>query len=233
MNSRSNPTADATRGAGDGAQDAGSSTNRATQAEEEPRFFLRPHNLYLLVAYNIAVVIGSSAMLIVVLLKDKNIKPLAATLMSVLVAGTLGGSLCNLRGVFTNLQRNRGYFPARLQIPFYVRPVTGAATGLCTFFVGSLLVTSLAVDSASGSWETLPGRLPYIALALLAGFASQEFMQRLKEVAKTLFSERATKDDDSALERLAALHKEGVLDEAEFKNEKAKLLGVNNERVAS
>ena len=34
----------------------------------------------------------------------------------------------------------------------------------------------------------MTGRLPYIAVAILAGYASPEFMYRLKEIAKTVFS---------------------------------------------
>lgn len=198
----------------------------------EAKYFLKPKEVSCLVSYNSVVAVALSAALIFLLARD-TLPPLIATLLTVLVAGGLGSTLCNLRGLFTNLQRNRGNFPIRLCVPFYVRPITGAVTGLCTFFVGTLVVTSLAVDSASKNWEQMPGRLPYIALAFLAGFAAQEFMQRLKEVAKTLFSENIGKDVDSQLERLAALHKEGTLDAEEFKSEKAKLLSLGKDSPAN
>ena len=149
---------------------------------------------------------------------------LPTTLVTVLVAGVLGGTLCNLRGLFTHLQEKGGRFPARLKIPFYIRPLTGSVTGLLTFFVGSLLVNSLAVDATTLGWESLEGRLPYIAIAILAGFAAQEFMQRLKAVARTLFSERLQDDRYAELEKLAALHKDGVLDDEEFKAGKARII---------
>lgn len=74
-------------------------------------------------------------------------------------------------------------------IGIYLRPLTGAITGLVVFFVGNLLVTSLSIDATQKGWETLEGRLPYVAIAILAGYAAPEFMHRLKEVAKTMFSE--------------------------------------------
>jgi hypothetical protein len=213
--------------------DRGSGIGNLQRAPEEfltdtgnTGYFLKPKQLGCLVGYNLFVA-TVLAPLLIFLLTRAALPSLTATLVTVLVAGGLGATLCNLRGLFTNMQRNRGNFPTRLCVPFYVRPITGAVTGLCTFFVGSLLVNSLAVDSASGKWENLPGRLPYVALAFLAGFAAQEFMQRLKEVAKTLFSENIGKDVDSQLERRAALHKEGTLDDLEFKAEKANLLARN------
>jgi hypothetical protein len=119
------------------------------------------------------------------------------TLLTMLVAGAAGGSLCNLRGFFTLIGRD-GYFRRKLEVPYYIRPFTGAVTGLFTFFLGNLLVSSLSIDPANDqSWATLPGRLPYIAIALLAGFAAQEFTDRLKEVAKTVFSFSLSGDQEN------------------------------------
>ena len=115
------------------------------------------------------------------------------TLLTMLVAGATGGTLCNLRGLFRWMSDNKGKFPKAFGLPFVIRPFTGALTGLFVFFVGNLLVAALA-EARPRSWESLEGRLPYIGFALLAGFAAQEFMQRLKEVAKTVFGSK----DESA-----------------------------------
>ena len=74
-------------------------------------------------------------------------------------------------------------------IELYLRPLKGAVTGLLAFFVGNLLVTSLSIDATQKGWETLRGRLPYVALAILSGYAAPEFMARLKKLAQTMFSE--------------------------------------------
>jgi hypothetical protein len=111
---------------------------------------------------------------------------LSFTLVTMLFAGATGGTLCNLRGLFK--YGRDGEFPTNLQAPFYIRPFTGAVAGVFIFFVGNLLTSALSIQASNLTWASLPGRLPYIALALLAGFASQEFTERLKEVAKTSFS---------------------------------------------
>lgn len=88
--------------------------------------------------------------------------------------------------LFKLLKENRKNLSS---LGLYLRPLKGAVAGLLTFFVGNLLVTSLSIDAAHKGWETLHGRLPYIAIAILAGYAAPEFMHRLKEVARTMFSE--------------------------------------------
>jgi hypothetical protein len=113
---------------------------------------------------------------------------LLSMLATMALAGAAGATLCNLRGIFRWVSQEGG-LPTRFETPFYIRPFTGALTGLFTFFVGHLLVASLSERTGTIHWRYLEGRLPYVGFAIVAGFASQEFMQRLKEVAKTLFSE--------------------------------------------
>lgn len=122
------------------------------------------------------------------------------TLLTMLVAGGAGGTLCNLRGLFRWMSINKGRFPKAYALPFVVRPFTGSLTGLFVFFVGNLLVAALA-ETRPRAWETLDGRLPYIGFALLAGFAAQEFMEKLKEVARTTFGGTEDSDDDESEER--------------------------------
>ncbi len=110
---------------------------------------------------------------------------IAFVLWAIFLAGGLGGALSNLRGIF-EFARDKTYFPAYLEIPFYVRPVSGVICGLFTFFVSSFFAGALTQSDAAG-WQTLNGMFPYIGIAFIAGFASQEFMERLKETAKTLF----------------------------------------------
>lgn len=131
----------------------------------------------------------------------EEIRWLLFTLLTLLAAGGLGGVLCNLRGIF-KYHRARGYFPERFKIPFIIRPWMGAAVGLLTFFVASLLNSALS-NAASNSWQTLSGRIPFIGLAVIAGFGSQEFMERMKEVAKTLFQEVGPEEAPVLVEQIA------------------------------
>ena len=112
-----------------------------------------------------------------------------ATLIAMFIAGAAGGTLCNLcnENLLAFLKNNRSE-NSDSEIDFYLRPLRGAVTGLLAFFLGNLFVTSLSINAAEQSWATMTGRLPYIAVAILAGYASPEFMHRLKEVAKAMFS---------------------------------------------
>ena len=141
-----------------------------------------------------------------------------AMLTSVLVAGVTGGALCNLRGLFKYHSRSlKGSFPTRLELPFYIRPLTGAVTGLLTFFTIHLIVTTL--PASNEEWYSLSDRIAYTAVAILAGFGSQEFMQRLKEVTITMFSENPQTPQEkliAGLSELFMLRESGVLSETEF-----------------
>lgn len=106
-------------------------------------------------------------------------------LVLMLIAGALGGVLCNLRGIFV-YYRDEGGLPEDYAIPYLVRPFTAGVCGLFIYFVLSLIITSITlVPVAEGIG--FQGTVSYISLAIVAGFGAQEFMERLKEVAKTLF----------------------------------------------
>jgi hypothetical protein len=216
-----------------------STSEGKNQVNEE---YLPKKRIRLLVAYNVLLAILVSAALLLVVAFAPYPKSQAGQSMSLanvetalfptivitalftmLIAGALGGTLCNLRGLFKQIERNKGRFPAKFEVPFYIRPLTGTVTGLFTFFLSNLINSSLSNASDLG-WQSLEGRLPYIAMALLAGFAAQEFMERLKEVAKTLFSENTRNEVIPQMESLATLHNAGALTDDEFMAAKAKLL---------
>jgi len=191
-----------------------SSISRISQEES-----MSPKRLIYLVIYNVLLTVLFSAALIILIARspydsvpsDQTTSPpnvpalLVFTLITVSVAGFAGGALCNLRGLF-KYYREESSFPGRLEMPFYIRPFTGALTGLFTFFLGHLLISSLSIDASRQAWVSLPGRLPYIAVSLLAGFASQEFMERLKAVAQTLFSQNPI-GQQTVIENLRTLRK--------------------------
>ena len=113
---------------------------------------------------------------------------LRTMLHTVMVAGFLGGILCNLSGLYTQLVDSKGDFPAYLELPFYIRPWTGLMTGLVAFCIGSFLAISAGGDPATNGWHNLAGRWPFIAIAIFAGFAAQDFVARVKQTVQTLFS---------------------------------------------
>ncbi len=107
-------------------------------------------------------------------------------LLLMLFSGVLGGSLSNLRGFFYHYLYD-GFFPKAKEIPYYVRPIMGALTGLFMFFVGSFFNSTMSYNSNIPLWVTMTGSIPSLAFAFLAGFASLELMSRLKQIAESLF----------------------------------------------
>ena len=72
-----------------------------------------------------------------------------------------------------------------------MRPIAGSLSSLIAFFL--LLVGALGFsyshDPVGGAgWTTFDGRLPYLAVGFLAGYSSQVFMLKLKEIADAVFS---------------------------------------------
>lgn len=105
-----------------------------------------------------------------------------------LLTGGLGGVMCNLRGIFQRFRDEDGTFAIDLEVPYYIRPFSGALCGMMFFFLSSFFAASLTNNGASDlGWETFAGIFPYAGIAFIAGYASQEFMERLKEIAKAVF----------------------------------------------
>jgi hypothetical protein len=109
-----------------------------------------------------------------------------SVLLLMLFCGILGGCLSNLRGFFYH-HLYYGFFPKVKEIPYYVRPIMGALTGLFMFFVGSLFSSTMSYDSNTPLWTTITGSIPSLSFAFLAGFACLELMSRLKQIAESLF----------------------------------------------
>ncbi|MGV8175762.1 MAG: hypothetical protein ACP5OU_08690 [Methanothrix sp.] len=123
-------------------------------------------------------------------------------------AGGLGGAVCNLRGFF-EYYTDKGSLPDTLFVPYCVRPWMGAGSGLIAFFVLSFLNTALS-NANSLAWTTFSGRIPYIGLALLAGFGSREFMDRLKETAKAAFSGSSQEQSEVSANTMATWGADGA-----------------------
>jgi hypothetical protein len=104
------------------------------------------------------------------------------------ISGMIGGALFSIRGL-AQFRPNEPY-DKRYNLAYYLSPISGGICGLVIFFLllGGALTLNIGADGVGSSWATFTGRMPYIAFALLAGFGSQKFMQKVKEVADTLFA---------------------------------------------
>ena len=137
-------------------------------------------------------------------------------LLLMLISGALGGVLCNLRGIFV-YYRDEGGLPQDYAIPYIVRPFTAGVCGLFIYFVLSMVITSITMTPVVEGIG-FQGTVSYIALAIVAGFGAQEFMERLKEVAITLFGIRRERSAVQNLRDWKRLNDQGLITEDQFNN---------------
>jgi len=105
--------------------------------------------------------------------------------------GTIGGSLYDIRGLIKHSTNND--FDPLFTLSYLLRPIAGGLSSLVAFFM--LLVGALGFsyshDPVGGAgWTSFDGRLPFLAVGFLAGYSSQVFMLKLKEIADAAFSGR-------------------------------------------
>ena len=121
--------------------------------------------------------------------------PLPKLIMLVLVAGAIGGCLFNIHSLVKHV--NRGDFKPRYAMGYYFCPVSGALCGLVVviFLLGGVLTLGL-VDQANKMALEHPGRLmPFVAIAIIAGYGSRQFKLKLDELAETLFRTKSNTDN--------------------------------------
>jgi hypothetical protein len=105
--------------------------------------------------------------------------------------GTIGGSLYDIRGLIKHSTHDD--FQPLFTLSYLLRPIAGGLSSLVAFFM--LLVGALGFsyshDPVGGAgWTSFDGRLPFLAVGFLAGYSSQVFMLKLKEIADAAFSSR-------------------------------------------
>jgi hypothetical protein len=106
-----------------------------------------------------------------------------------MIAGAAGGALSNLRE-FLRIGRRQETLPLRLEVPLYLRPLSGAVLGVLVFFVLQFFVAVLSVGATTHGWALLHGRLAYVAVSLVVGFAVRD-LERVRLVATSLLAERS------------------------------------------
>ena len=149
-----------------------------------------------LVFYTLAVTVAAGAAFVALLGQLPNVEePPAQRLTHVFIltlgvmsaGGALGGCLYSFRGL-TKHSADADYAES-YNLSYCLSPVAGGISGVMVFFLllGGAMTLNLGAGS-SRSWATFSGRMPYIALAILAGYGSHEFMLKLKDLAESLFA---------------------------------------------
>jgi hypothetical protein len=111
------------------------------------------------------------------------------TLFTMLVAGSAGGALSNLRE-FLQIGRHQEGLPVRLEVPLYLRPLSGAVMGVLVFFLLQFFVAVLSVVATTKDWALLHGRLAYVAVALVVGFGVRD-LEKVREIAASIVARRS------------------------------------------
>jgi hypothetical protein len=124
-------------------------------------------------------------------------KMLEFVLLCTLLAGGMGSVLSNFRGIYFALKTFNG-FEKRSEIPYYIRPLMGMMSGMFAFLLSNFFTYNFNTPTAQPGWQSFDGLLPYIGVAFLAGFIAQEFVSRLKEIARAVFAYKANEVDLTA-----------------------------------
>jgi hypothetical protein len=111
------------------------------------------------------------------------------TLFTMLVAGSAGGALSNLRE-FLQIGRHQEGLPVRLEVPLYLRPLSGAVMGVLVFFLLQFFVAVLSVGATTQGWALLHGRLAYVAVALVVGFGVRD-LEKVRDIAASIVARRS------------------------------------------
>lgn len=113
---------------------------------------------------------------------------LAMTTVAMFLSGVFGGCLYNLRGLIKHSTDDD--YEVRYNLSYYLRPVSGGVSGVIVFFLllGGAMTLNVGSGKPEAVWSTLLGRMPYVAFSLLAGYGSNEFMAKLKDLAESLFA---------------------------------------------
>ncbi len=109
----------------------------------------------------------------------------SAVILLVLVGGALGGCLYNFRGITKHMQD--GDFHERYELTYRLRPLSGALCGLFVFALVYGGVLTLTLGTAEADINSRSAIL-YIAISLLAGYGSHEFLRKIKDINHSIFA---------------------------------------------
>ena len=113
--------------------------------------------------------------------------PLPPLVTLMMFAGALGGCLYNTRGIVKHTEA--GDFDSRFAAGYYLAPFSSAICGLSVvvLILGGVLTLDLG-PQAEQSVLQHPGRLmPFVAVAVIAGYGTRQFKRKLNALADTLF----------------------------------------------
>ena len=131
-----------------------------------------------------------------VFLQTKGRRVFISTAAMMALCGVLGGCLYDIRALIKHSMQQD--YEQRFNLSYILRPIAGSLTGLIAFFLllgGALTFTTHGITDGAG-WSTFSGRMPYLAVGILAGYSSQVFMMKLKDVSDAIFAPKDLKSHE-------------------------------------
>ena len=104
----------------------------------------------------------------------------------VLFSGAFGGCLYNFRGIKKHLEDND--FVGRYTQSYLLRPISAAMCGVFVFFLVLSGVLVMSVGDADLHSKKVKSIMLYVAISMLAGYGSHEFLKKVKDIMKTVFA---------------------------------------------
>lgn len=121
-------------------------------------------------------------------------------LMAMGLAGFIGALLANFMAIFQDYSKY-GKIPQNRVVPYNMRPYSGLICGVLMYFLVTLVVSATSPLTEVGV-VTFKSMITLLGFAILAGFSSQEFSERLKLASAALWGsdKSEAEDPNSALE---------------------------------
>jgi len=173
----------------------------------------------------VAYVVGMTAALLILLNYQFTVAPgpsdhelranFLVTVRLMATCGALGGCFHSLRGIVRH--SSGASFDRRFLLAYYLEPLKGTVAGFLAFFLltgGAITLNLSGLDGANAQpsqllenlgWRSFYGRLPYLTISFLAGYASLTLTHKLKHIADTLFSVKDHEPDSTANDEIKAL----------------------------
>ncbi len=131
-------------------------------------------------------------------------------------SGGIGGTLYAIRALYTHL--GNGDYITSYEWWYILRPVISILIGVFAYFIlaGGLMAVSQNPDFGKGL-------IFYCGLSFLAGYSLNQFLDKLKDLSKTIFANSISNVSDE-IQKLLDLKEKGAITDKEFQSRKRKLL---------
>ena len=121
-----------------------------------------------------------------------------------------------IRAHYTHL--GNGDYRTNYEWWYISRPIISAVIGIFAYFLFAGGLMSVSNDPDPGK-----GILLYCGISFLAGYSMNQFLEKLKDLSKTLFTKNVSNVADE-IKKLWDLKESGAIDQTQFDEQMKKLL---------